>query len=112
MKLIAVNEIEYLNLKGDRALAAPGSPFEVSDETGTKLMKMGAAREPNEAEQALEALRESKAKTSRKSSGASSRRTPSTRARKAAPKKDGESKNGEQDDGDSDGGNGRDDDVV
>jgi hypothetical protein len=64
MKLIAIHEIEYcLNRK--RHAARPGHLFEVDDETGARLKKMGAARDPDDAELALEALRAGKIQISK-----------------------------------------------
>lgn len=56
MKLIAVHEIEYRAGKG-RQFAQPGHLFEVDHQTGMTLKKMGAARDPSEAELALEAMK-------------------------------------------------------
>lgn len=50
--LIAIAQIDYINLDGQRATAEPGVPFEIDSERAAGL-KDGAAREPNDAERAL-----------------------------------------------------------
>lgn len=56
MKLIAVHEIEYVDQKGNKAIARPDHFFAIDDDNGTALKKIGAAREPTDAELALNAL--------------------------------------------------------
>lgn len=57
VKLIAIHEVEHLDAAGKRAYAKPGHPFSVEEAQAANLKKIGAARDPNEAELALEALR-------------------------------------------------------